>query len=216
MVLLTTFEIPSDAVSLGRALAADPSLRIELERVVPTERAVLPFFWVWGGDPTAYEEALREESVVESLTRLDSVGDGTLYRAEWDEDASDLIRGIIETGATLLEATGTAAVGRFQLRFPDRDATASFREFCADHAIPIRVVQVHDLREREHAESTLTDAQREALALAYERGYFETPRAVSLSELGETLGVSPQAVGGRIRRGTANLLRRELHQKGVS
>lgn len=211
MVLLTTFEIPADAVSLGRALAADPSLRVELDRVVPTERSVLPFFWVWGGDPTAYERALRKEPIVRSLTRLDSVGDGTLYRAEWDAGASDLIQGFVESKAALVQAEGTVEGGRFQLRFPDRAAAATFQEYCSTHEIPARLVQAHDLRGREPAGPPLTDAQREALALAFERGYFDQPRGVSLGELGETLGVSPQAVGGRIRRGTANLLRQELH-----
>jgi len=37
--------------------------------------------------------------------------------------------------------------------------------------------------------------------LAYERGYFESPRKVTLAELGEELGITQQAVGSRLRHG---------------
>jgi predicted DNA binding protein len=38
--------------------------------------------------------------------------------------------------------------------------------------------------------------------LAYERGYFESPREVTLTELGEELGITQQAVGSRLRNGS--------------
>jgi predicted DNA binding protein len=59
-------------------------------------------------------------------------------------------------------------------------------------------------------EATLTDAQHEALVLAYERGYFDSPRGVTLAELGAELGVSQQAVGARLRRGIRRTLARTL------
>jgi predicted DNA binding protein len=52
----------------------------------------------------------------------------------------------------------------------------------------------------------LTDTQQEALVLAYERGYFESPREVTLEALGEELGISQQAVGSRLRGGIKNVL----------
>ena len=55
-------------------------------------------------------------------------------------------------------------------------------------------------------EAALTDTQLEALALAYERGYFEFPREVTLEALGEELGISRQAVGSRIRGGINHVL----------
>jgi predicted DNA binding protein len=56
------------------------------------------------------------------------------------------------------------------------------------------------------AEDALTDTQQEALVLAYERGYFESPRQVTLEELGEELGISQQAVGSRLRGGIKHIL----------
>ncbi len=59
-------------------------------------------------------------------------------------------------------------------------------------------------------EDTLTDTQQEALILAYERGYFESPRKITMAELGEELGISQQAVASRLRRGIKHVLGRTL------
>jgi hypothetical protein len=56
------------------------------------------------------------------------------------------------------------------------------------------------------AEGSLTGAQREAIRVAADRGYFKVPREVSLKEIAEQLGVSEQAVSQRLRRGLGNLV----------
>ncbi len=56
----------------------------------------------------------------------------------------------------------------------------------------------------------LTDAQYDALVTAYRSGYFEEPRALSLSELAEELGISPTAASGRLRRATKRLVETQL------
>ena len=57
------------------------------------------------------------------------------------------------------------------------------------------------------AESGLTRVQCETLARAFDAGYFEEPRRVTLKELAADLEVSPRAVSRRLRRGVANVLR---------
>lgn len=52
----------------------------------------------------------------------------------------------------------------------------------------------------------LTQAQRETLVRAYEAGYFEEPRGVTLAELAEQQDLLPGAVSGRLRRGLGQLL----------
>ncbi|MFB6309918.1 MAG: helix-turn-helix domain-containing protein [Salinirussus sp.] len=52
----------------------------------------------------------------------------------------------------------------------------------------------------------LTEEQRETLAAAYEAGYFTEPRETSLEELGESLGLSASAVGGRLKRAMKALI----------
>jgi predicted DNA binding protein len=52
----------------------------------------------------------------------------------------------------------------------------------------------------------LTDTQREALVLAYERGYFGSPRETSLEEVAAELDITQQSLSSRLRRGHRRLI----------
>jgi len=52
----------------------------------------------------------------------------------------------------------------------------------------------------------LTDREREVLGTALEHGYYETPRTITLAELGEELSVSDVAVSKTLRRVERKLL----------
>lgn len=56
------------------------------------------------------------------------------------------------------------------------------------------------------ADAAITEAQEEALVLAYDREYFDSPREVTLEELADELGISQQAVASRLRRGLRGVL----------
>jgi predicted DNA binding protein len=70
------------------------------------------------------------------------------------------------------------------------------------------------LTEVDHWESSLLSPmdmraeQREILKIAVERGYFETPREVTLDELAEELDLPRSTVSYRLRRATAELAKR--------
>jgi predicted DNA binding protein len=75
----------------------------------------------------------------------------------------------------------------------------------------MRLDTLHRLESESHDDgSSLTDSQREALLLAYERGYYDSPRTTNLSDLGEFLGISRQAVSNRLKRGTRQLIEETL------
>ena len=44
------------------------------------------------------------------------------------------------------------------------------------------------------------------MVLAYKRGYFDTPRDVTMEDLGDELGISQQAVASRLNRGISAVL----------
>lgn len=56
----------------------------------------------------------------------------------------------------------------------------------------------------------LSHQQRDALILALERGYFDVPRGVTLTEIGDELGITQQATSERIRRAAQKVLRSVL------
>lgn len=52
----------------------------------------------------------------------------------------------------------------------------------------------------------LTDRQREVVRLAYDRGYFDVPKQVSLKELSDEVGVSPSSVDEILKRAEKKIL----------
>ncbi|WP_435151817.1 helix-turn-helix domain-containing protein [Haladaptatus sp. DFWS20] len=207
MSTIVEISIPADEFALGRALQAESQLQVELERIIPTGTAVFPFFWAWGDNVRQFEAAVRAEPVIQDLTRLDSVSDGTLFRAVWNDEITGFVQGIEESNATVMEANGTVDGWTFHLRFPGQDQMSSFQSFCCQEGIPVEVHRVYSLQDMAIQQlGNLTPAQQETLITAYEEGYFERPRDITLEELADELMISPQAVGGRLRRGYANLI----------
>lgn len=60
------------------------------------------------------------------------------------------------------------------------------------------------------SERPVTPEQREVLVAAYEQGYFDQPRQVTQTELGQQFGISGRAVSNRLLRGTKNLISSNL------
>ena len=117
------------------------------------------------------------------------------------------MKAITETDVVLLSGMGTAAEWTFELRADEREAVSAFQQYCQEHDIPVELTALHALSEMQTgAPHDLTEPQREALVLAYERGYYHSPRAVTLEELADDLGITGQSLGSRLRRGTHRLV----------
>jgi predicted DNA binding protein len=113
----------------------------------------------------------------------------------------------------LLEGIGTSEGWKFEVRAEDRDSIGEFRKACQDHDIPIEITAVHALLPVPDDAHDLTDAQQEALLLAYERGYFDSPRSTSLEEIATELGITQQSLSSRLRRGHRRLIGGTLVRK---
>ncbi len=207
MSVVVEFMIPADAFAFGEALAIQPPLKIELERIVRNGESRIPYVWVSQGDFEEFErEVLQVESVTD-LTLLDEVGDRRLYRVRWDGPEGDLIQGMEQTEGAILQASG-ASTWTFQLRFPNDERLSEFYAFVSGGDIALDVGDVFVLAEdAEGSTIDLTMEQREALTMAVRRGFYKVPRSITLAELAEDLGVSNQAASERIRRGTDGVLR---------
>ena len=212
MSVILEFTVEHDQFTLGRVLSGPPSMRIELERIVPTGDAVMPFLWVTGDDFEAFEEKVSTSPHVGDLVALDNVGNSVLYRITWRGDHSDIVRGITQVEGTVLEASSDDGGWEYRIRFNDHDRLSRFYNYCTEHDIAIHIVRTYTLTERTESvhQFGLSNEQREALVLGLRRGYFDTPSETSLSELADQLGITQQAVSNRIRRGTEKVLRETL------
>lgn len=79
--------------------------------------------------------------------------------------------------------------------------------------LSITLTELHALRPLE-AKQGLTDTQREALILAYERGCFDSPRESTLEEMAEELGISQQSLGSS--RSSLTVMKRQQAVVGLS
>lgn len=202
MATEATFTVRAGEFPLGSVFEEYPAATVELERVVPNHDVLIPHAWVYGVRAADVEAAFSAHPGVRGLRLVDAVDDQYLLRVEWDPSYRGVLRALAEARVPLLEAVGTSERWRFRIRGDERDDIAAFYDRCREWDVPITMTEIRPLTPRERAtEAVLTDAQREALVLAYERGYFETPRAVTMAELGSELEISQQAVGSRIRRG---------------
>lgn len=214
MSTVAEFTIPVEALPGGNTLTEMPEVRIEVERVVPTEEAALPFFWVWGDRPEAFIEQFQREPDIAAADLLERVEDGALFRAEWEPNA-ELIKGIKRLDATIVEATGTSENWRFQVRTQEQDAFNELQALFRKQGISIELVRLYDLAELiEGDDRSLTPKQRETLLAAYRAGYFDSPRRATQGELGERLGVSRRAVSDRLQRGMQTLISTQLLSSG--
>ncbi len=211
MTKIVELSISDDEFLLGQMLADTPDVRIELERIIPTGEAVIPFLWVRGTDLSAFEEAVAANREVAALDRLDRLDGWALYRIEWDNPTHSLLKGIDATGGAILEAERDDD-WTFRLRFPNRHSLSQFYGYCRERDISIRIKRSFTLAEKGEVgrQFGLTQEQREALLLALRTGYFDTPSKTSLSALAVEFDISEQALSNRIRRGTKAVLEEAL------
>ena len=215
MSVIVEFTLPTDSFVFGTALETAEDMEISLEEIVPTVDGAMPYFWAAGTDFETFERQVLDDSNVDAIIQLDRVGDDALYRVTWTSTEDDLLDGLVEAEAVVLEAYSNGA-WHFRVRFPDHDLLGQFYNFCTDHDITIHVLRVYTLTEASRAGRSfdLTPEQREALLLAVRLGYFAVPRESDLTEIAEELGISQQATSKRVRRGVDKVLTKALLAPG--
>jgi len=207
MATEASFTVPSDEFPLGTVFKELPDVTVELERIIPSRDVVIPYFWIRGTAIDDIENAFTEHPGVKRIQSIDSVEDEQLLRVEWALDYDDVLTTLTETKVALIEAVGTNEQWTFEIRGDTRSSIAEFQSRCQELGIPVTLTKLHALTPLETStEAALTDTQQEALILAYERGYFESPRETTMEEIGDDLGITQQAVASRLRRGIKHIL----------
>lgn len=210
MSIVAEFTIPPTALPAGDTLVDNPAMRIEIERIVPSEDSALPFFWVWGPEPDEFMKHAEQEPNMTEIDVLDRVEDGALFRAEWTPSA-ELIQGIKHLDAVIIEAIGTSDQWRFEIRTQERAAFTRFQELFEQQGVSVRLNRIYDFSDLVEGDvGPLTPAQRETLLAAYREGYFGQPRETTQEELADHFDVTRRAISDRLRRGIRNLIASSL------
>jgi len=142
-----------------------------------------------------------------------------LYRVRWSLPDVAVIEGVAEAGGAILKGRSMDGYWLFGPRFPDHEHLAQFYQHLTTREVTdSRIERVYEPTVRSgHGERLgLTPEQLEAVVLAARRGYFSTPREVTLAEVGEELGISEQAVSQRLRRATETIVLSALDVPGTT
>lgn len=207
MATVMKFRMPAAKFPLGSVFEDLPKVSVELERIIPHDTLIIPYFWVRGVDTDDIEAAFHLQPGVKDIILVDEVENEYLMRADWDRDHVGVMNAMSGSNIVVLSGVGTDTGWEFEVRCESQSDINDFRDYCQEHDIPIEVSAIHALVPM-HADSILgmTDTQREALILAYERGYYETPREVTLQTIADELGITQQSLASRLRRGYRRLI----------
>ncbi|MDS0257955.1 helix-turn-helix domain-containing protein [Haloarcula sp. S1CR25-12] len=211
MATLAEFALPPETFPVGVVFEEFPEATIELGRVVPVREELRPYCWVMNVAGDAVQRFLELETAIEQPKIVDTVGDHTLFRYQSPRTRDGLLAALADTDVTLLSATGTREGWLIHVQSDRQRAIAAFDDQCRQAGIRLTLRDIHKVTapsERSHP--AVTDAQREALLLAYEHGYYSEPRETTLDELADRVGISRQAFASRLRRGYRTLIESHL------
>jgi predicted DNA binding protein len=208
MSVITEFTVPAETLALSKTLEEAPEMIVEIERAVAhDESRVMPYFWIRGGDYTEFKAAVEDDPTTQNATKLDEYEDGTLYRAEWTQNIESLVYAYLETGATIVEATGRADEWELRMRFDDELLVADFQDYCRENTVPFELNRLyHPSEPMGGGQYGLSPKQRNALVTALDAGYFDIPRTVSMEDLADEIGISQQSLSKLLRRAHRNLI----------
>jgi predicted DNA binding protein len=164
-------------------------------------------FRVTAPEFAAVEAALDDDETVASFSTIVERDDQRTYRIEYSPEAKLVSPPLTETGSLTQKAVSHLNGWLLTLHFRDHDGLYALSEYAAAEGITVDVVDLQQTEGKaDQPEFGLTEPQRDALVAAFVHGYYDDPRETSLEELAELLDISPTAVSGRLRRGSARLI----------
>lgn len=209
MSTIAEFRLPTEDTALSVALEHAPDATVELE---PSVSKTLPCLWISDADRDTVEIALESDPTVESFELLveTETDQRMLYDITFGEEAQRVWDELLDEGGSLLEATATEGWWQIRMRFLDREELCETNDRLVEFGVNADLRRITELTDDSRTHTRLTPEQQEALSAAFEHGYFEIPRQISMEELAAELGISHQALSERLRRAYETLVDAEL------
>ena len=207
MAIEASFTATEGEFPLAEVFSKFPAARIELDRVVPTNDVLIPYFWLQEEGSSEIDLEGIDHPGIDDLRIVDNVDGAVFVRIDWDFEYESVLTATLETDVALVSAIGEEGKWTFEVRGTEQRDVSDFQSYCKRHDIPVELTQLHALSPLESGqEYDLTEAQREALTLAYARGFYDSPREVTQREVADELEISRQALASRLQRGTRRLI----------
>lgn len=130
MATIMEFTLPADDFPLGSVFETLPDVTVTMERLLPQESLIVPYFWVRGGQPENIESDFKAHPGVNSIDLIDSVENEYLMRTEWDQEYAGVLNALAEDNITVLSAVGTKDGWDFEVRGESCEEISEFRATC--------------------------------------------------------------------------------------
>ena len=222
--------LPATDLALAATFALRPDASVRVEPVVAS-RPNQPFSFAWvevshgrgaersrtdrersppddGDGADGLLDALAADPSVVVRSVLARRGDAALCELAFCDHVSLVADVVTGHDGTILAASAADGEWSLRVRYPMRESLAETVATLERFDVDVRLSQVGC--QSGSVAADLTEKQRETIAVAFERGYFEIPRRVSLEDLAEELDVTHQALSERLRRAEQALLRSEF------
>lgn len=166
------------------------------------------------GDPGEIRPVIETDHTVCDVHPLSDSGTRQVWRVKFSTEAKLLNPLVTSEGGFVLHARSSMIGDEMwgwheRWLLPDYEVLHTIWQEALEKGFEFEIIQYQTwdgtLGEYTVAK-TLTEEQRDTLALAYEMGYFTEPRETNLEELADELGISPSAVAGRLKRGMKLLI----------
>lgn len=199
---------PLDSLGFDGTTELPQGVTVEFERTVSVDGDCLPFLAVEGADSAAVVVTLRESDAFDEVRLAEQDETRSVYRLHWSDAPPDIVGEIADADGAIRSAVADGGSWRLRLRFPNHQAASRFYERHSENGGGATVHTIASGKSDGSAgKNGLTTLQRETLRSAFESGYYEVPRRISLTRLAAEQDVSDTAVSQRLRRGTSNVLK---------
>lgn len=207
MATIAEIRLPAEEFALSHTLDSLSEVNFEIERIVAHDPDhIMPYIWATGVEGEDLQNALEEDPSVDQVEEIARPGDEALYQMEWIDSIETLIHILVEEEGTILAAEGRQDGWFMRILFPDREALSRTYEFCDNNDLSLDIQRIYNVDQGKQGRFGLTDEQEDTIAAAYEHGYYDVPRDVSLSDFAAELEISHQALSERLRRGHKTLV----------
>lgn len=208
MSLIAEFTIPPSEFALAETFESIPEAILKIERVAAHGAGrTFPLCWVVNEDYHRIESALHADSSTEAVTKLTESDEAWLYQIKWTHRVERFVD-ILINKATVIAATGAANGWDLRIFFENHSPLSELNTHLNEENVKFTLNRLYKPSGPGiDGQFGLTRKQRDILTTAAEAGYFESPRAISMTELADALGISQQAASTRLRRAHANLIR---------
>lgn len=195
-------------IPLTGAVTQDSSAAVTSVSEAGTDPSSGKFFYhVQSADFDRFDDGLGSDRTIGDFERVIEIGEGqAIYRFEYTDSAKILSPIISAANGVILEMGNEGSSWLLTVWMSERANLDRLWDYAGQHDIDIELLRLNEYGRLGTADVGVTDSQREALLVAFERGYFEEPRTATLSEVATELEVSQPAAGGLIRRGTRRLI----------